>query len=292
MQKTTAPPITHVTETITPTLAEKYLKQNVHNRPIREWHVKELENDMLNDNFPENGENGITFDWNHNLAGGQHTLAAIIRSGRTIQLRVTRGIDPAARVTMNDTVKQRFSDDLTITGVRNATFYEPLLKKILYWDNIAADHKDTGGLAGLRSYRVSRATLSDAWPKYATQINDTMNVTSKWVNDWPANRGVMHFAYWLLIHRTGCNNTTVSDFFEKIKFGSSDEDDKMLFSRLRKKFLESPDATFQVFFLIRTWNAWCKNESLTKLQPPRDAIDPVTRKIHFTDPFPRVYKAR
>jgi hypothetical protein len=275
--------VTHVTEIITPEMAEKYLKQNKLNRNIRQWHVKELAEDMTAHRFPENGENGITFDWNGNIAGGQHTLEAIKLSGVTLSLRVTRGIDPGSRPTMNGGLRQRFSDDLSVTGVRNATFMEPLVRTMITWDAVAKTSKGAGGLAAIRTSRISRATLAAEWPRYAAEATATMEAVRPWEGTWPGNRGVLHFTYWLLVHRTGSNITTVSDFLDRICYGSSESDDRTMFSSLRKKFSENPSKGFQTYFVVRAWNAWCKHENLTKLMMPINGI---------VDPYPRVHKAR
>lgn len=285
MTNPTPQPLSTTHEVIGPAEAAKYLKQNLHNRRLREWHVKRLADDMSAGRWQENGEAGIDIDWNGNVADGQHTLAAIEMSGATITLRVTRGVDPASRVAHNSGLRQRLSDDLSVAGVRYATFSEPLLRKIIWWQRVAAANKGAGGLSGYRRLgRASRAELAAEWPLYAEQIQDTLDNTTAWYSTWPGNRGVLHFGYWLLAHSSRSNVTTVTDFFDRIRFGSSEEDDRMMFARLRDKFTENEDAAFQTFFLVQAWNSWCKHERRTKFQLPAGS--------EVRNPFPRVYRAR
>jgi hypothetical protein len=273
--------VAHTTETITPELAQKYLEQNKLNRIIKEWRVKLLIADMLAGNFVENGEAGITFDWNGNIAGGQHTLTAIIRSGVTVRLRVTRGVDPAARATMNDSLHQQFSDDLTVAGVHNAAAAEALLRKIIVWEAVAKKNKGQGGLMTWRGNRVSRSQLASQWPAYAIGITNTINNAKTWRDLWGGlgNRGAMHMFWWILTEKHGYNTGDIEEFFSRCVYGSQDEADRVLFNKLRMKLSLTPDAPQQVFWLMNAWNKWAAGESVTKLQEPKGG---------FADPFPKL----
>ena len=273
--------VAHTTETITPELAQKYLDQNKLNRKIKEWRVKLLIADILNGEYLENGEGGVTFDWNGNIAAGQHTLTAVIRAGKPITCRVTRGVDPAARATMNDSLHQQFSDDLTVAGVHNAAAAEALLRKIIVWEAVAKANKGQGGLMGWRGNRVSRSQLASEWPTYAAGITGTINNAKTWRDLWGGlgNRGAMHMFWWILTEKHGYNTGDVEEFFSRCVYGSQDETDRVLFNKLRVKLSLTPDAPQQVFWLMNAWNKWAAGESVTKLQEPKGG---------FADPFPKL----
>lgn len=272
--------VTHVTEQITPEYAEKLLKANRQNRPVKEWRVRMLARDMEEGNWAQNGEAGITLDWNGNIAGGQHTLHAVVRSGQTIICRVTRGVDPDVRHTMNDSLKQRFSDDLSVWGVRNVSESSALLMKILIWEQVAKANNGLGGLQGWRNRRFSRGKLAAEWPTYATGVTDAIQGAVPFAKDWPVkgNKGAMQFFYWLVTEKYGYDPTAAAAFFQHVMYGSQSEN-RMMFQRLWKKFTENVRAEQQVFWLIRVWNAWLKNENLRKLQEPKGGI---------TDPYPKL----
>lgn len=273
--------VTHTTEDMTPELAQKYLDRNKLNRDIKDWRVKLLTADMLAHNFPENGEAGVTFDWNHNIAGGQHTLTAVVRSGQTVRMRVTRGVDPSARSTMNDSMKQRLRDDLKISGVDNAGHAEPLLRKVIVWETIAKENKGQGGMTRWRTTRFSRAALTQAWPTYAAGITATITGTSQWHDLWKGvgNRGAMQLFYWVLTEKYGISTELVDDYYGRVVYGSSDEVDKLLFHKLGRKLAEDDRAEVQVFWLLRVWNAWLSNEKLARLQSPVGGV---------SDPYPKI----
>jgi hypothetical protein len=277
--------VTHTNEQVTPAQALKYLKQNKLNRPIREWRVKLLAHDMTHGDFKENGEAGITFDWNDNIAGGQHTLNAIIRSGKTITLRVTRGVDPAARFTMNDSMHQQFSDDLGVAGVPSAAAAEALVRKVIVWENVAKEHKGQGGLNYWRGNRISRSQLAAEWPTYAEGINATVQDTKDWRQRWGGigNRGALQMFWWILTEKHGFPQNSVNEFLSRIVYGSQDEQDRIIFNRLRAKLAADPDTPRQVWWMIRVWNAWTGEEHLKKLQEPKGG---------FTDPYPKIRRPR
>lgn len=263
------PFVTHTTEDITPAIAKLYLQKNKQNRPIRARRVLELQRDMEAGRWEENGEGGVTFDWNDHIAGGQHTLTAIIASGVTIRCRVTRGVRPQARATMNDSAKQKFADDLHVTGVTLSNQAEALLRKILVWEKAAAGHpRNAGGLKHWTTTRFTRAELAEAWPHYAAGITETLKQTGQWAEAWGivGNKGALEFTYWLLTVRYENNQASVHSFFDRLAFGSQDEGDQIL-NRVKMKLRRKPNtAPFQVFWLIRGWNAWTRGEKLTKLQ--------------------------
>lgn len=280
-----APEVTYASELVTPEQARKWLKQNKHNRDVKEWRVRLLERDIRDGNFVENGEVGVTFDWNNHIAGGQHTLHAIDRAGKPVRMRVTRGVAPTARDTMNDTLKQRFYDTLTTQGVPHATYAEPMLRKVCVWEAVAAQHKGCGGLSTWRNNHMSRAHLVAEWPRYAAGIIASLTEAQKWYDPWPAegNRGALQFMHWLLTEKHGMDRATVGRFLDRIAFGSEDPKERQLLLRLRKKFADNHNAEFQVYWMCRFWNHWTeylvKGKAPSKLQGPRGGI---------TDPYPKL----
>jgi hypothetical protein len=277
--------VTHTNETITPQQAKKYLDQNKLNRPVREAHVKVLLADILAGNFMENGEAGVTFDWNGNIAGGQHTLTAISRGDRPVTCRVTRGVDPAARATMNDGLHQKFADDLHVAGVVSATSAEPLLRKILVWENVEKDNRGQGGLLAWRITKMSRSHLAQQWPGYADEIIRTLTDTKRWAELWKpiGNRGALHMLWWLLVEHTRIPAGTVEEFLSRVVYGTQTEGERVLFQKLHMKLSENRDAALQVFWLLRAWDNWAAGVNVSKLQEPKGGV---------TDPYPKIRRPR
>lgn len=83
-------------EWITPPLAREYLDSQFHNRNIRPAHVDNLAHDMSKGRWRLTHQ-GIAFAWDDEvkfwrLVDGQHRLLAIIKSGTTQKMKVTRGV--------------------------------------------------------------------------------------------------------------------------------------------------------------------------------------------------------
>lgn len=283
-------------EWLTPAIAKVVIETlNKHNRPIGRKRVNDLREMMLDGKFPETGENGMAFDRDGILAGGQHTAAAI--AGITdpdfkIRLRVTYGVKPSDRTFMNGSMPQRFAHDLSILGLKQAQQLEALERVAILWDRVALTNKGLGGLATYRTAnKDNRITLTEEWPKYAEGLVATMSETSRWNSSdvWPGNRGAMQFTWWVLVHKTGAPVETAVEYFDKITRGSSDEAEGNLFLKLRGKLKESDEKHIQVFWLLKVWSLWVKGEYVTKLQAPRGQVD---EKRRFTpaDPYPRIPK--
>jgi hypothetical protein len=184
---------------------------------------------------------------------------------------------------MNDSLKQRFSDDLHAAGVGRSTDSEALLRKVIVWERVARENKGSGGLQAWRANKPSRALLAAEWPTYAAGIVNAAQGAQKWHQVWPGNRGAMAMMVWVLREKFGFPEDVVDDFFSRVVYGSSDVEDKMLFQRLRAKLAKDDSAPTQVFWLVRVWNAWIGSENLTKLQEPKGGI---------TDPYPKVRRPR
>lgn len=103
-------------ETITPSVATKYLEQNRKNRPIARGTVEFYADAIRAGHWLFNGE-AIKFDCNGDLVDGQHRLHAIAKAGKAIQTLVIRGLDPQAFKTI-DTGRQRNGGDvLALRGI-------------------------------------------------------------------------------------------------------------------------------------------------------------------------------
>jgi hypothetical protein len=78
-------------ETITPEIAREYLRRNTHNRQIRKSTVESYAKSMRRGNWLLTHQ-GIGFDEKGNLIDGQHRLEAVVASGCSIEVLVTRGL--------------------------------------------------------------------------------------------------------------------------------------------------------------------------------------------------------
>ncbi len=91
---------------VTPDMARKWLTRNItNNRNINENRVAAYAEEMRANNWIPNGQ-AIQFDEGGLLIDGQHRLKALIRSGKTVQMLVVRGV-PRNAVEVIDTMQPR-----------------------------------------------------------------------------------------------------------------------------------------------------------------------------------------
>lgn len=103
-------------EEIGPTKAAQYLEHNEHNRQVKRNHVLQLAEQMKKGLWVTNNQT-IGFDWNGNLTDGQHRLMAIVESGATITIGVTRNLSPnAKKVTDRDQIGRSAADVFYMRG--------------------------------------------------------------------------------------------------------------------------------------------------------------------------------
>lgn len=102
-------------ETITPKMAEEYLKHNKINRALKDKRVTSYANDMKDDAWQLNGE-AIRFNNSGDLIDGQHRLNAIIRANKPIQMVVMRGINDTVSV-YDRGVNRNVTDSLILEGL-------------------------------------------------------------------------------------------------------------------------------------------------------------------------------
>jgi hypothetical protein len=104
------------TEIITPEIARRYLAANHCNRNLSRPHVIRLVNAMLSGEFHHTHQ-GIAFDEFGNLIDGQHRLSAIVESGTSQPMQVTRGISSRSRSMVDGQIRpRRISDSLMMEG--------------------------------------------------------------------------------------------------------------------------------------------------------------------------------
>jgi len=101
-------------EKITPELACEYLEKNTNNRTIRSGRINELSGAMLRGEWMLTHQ-GIAFAKNGELIDGQHRLLAVVKSGVTVEMMVTRGCAPETFKALDLHSKRTASDIFHVT---------------------------------------------------------------------------------------------------------------------------------------------------------------------------------
>lgn len=121
------------TEQITPQLAERYLAKAGKNRPVSRHVVAAYANDMSEGLWKTTGQ-GIQFNNRGELIDGQHRLAAVIKSGKTVEMVVIRGLQPDAMTAIDIGRKRQASNILAIDGWQNTAVAASIARMCLLYD--------------------------------------------------------------------------------------------------------------------------------------------------------------
>ena len=105
-----------VVESIDPEMAELYLSTMERNRVLTKKKVLEYAKHMASGTFYLHHQ-GIAFDQDECLIDGQHRLQAVVRSGCTVQMTVTRNVNSLqAKMTIDSGKRRNASDAWNILG--------------------------------------------------------------------------------------------------------------------------------------------------------------------------------
>jgi hypothetical protein len=136
-------------ENITPPIASEYLKKNNCNRSLRKSTIVRYARDMASDNW-DTTHQGIAFDRKGNLMDGQHRLHAIILSGVTVRMHVTRGVDPRANNGVDQGINRSTIDILHYQGIHVDYLSVGMVRWMMY--DIAKGRETVG--MGTRAERI------------------------------------------------------------------------------------------------------------------------------------------
>jgi hypothetical protein len=274
---------TYSEKEITPELAAKWLEFNKVNRNVRIKKVREYAEMMTANGWKLNGS-GITFDNDGMLVDGQHRLLAVVESGETILSLVTEGVSPGVRPTVDENVKRSFKDDLAMAGIRNSYPNASLMRKIMIW-------QENGGLARLSTSSTQRPLLAAAWPEHAHDVVESNKEAGRWQGRWPGNTGALAFMVWLLKYEDANNPRMVDRFFQTVIIGSQADEDRVIAVQLRDRLAgtgsyyatrKQVGVPYDVYWMIRGWNAWLTGSHVTKFILPRGGL---------ADPYPKRERA-
>lgn len=118
-------------EWVTPTIAKRWLDQNIGNRAIRRGLVQQYAKDMQHEKW-ERKPVAICFDDESHLGNGQHTLSAIVESGVSQELLIARNC-PKRSIAMMDRGKTRTLSDVANFLGTDFSDRKASIAKIIKW---------------------------------------------------------------------------------------------------------------------------------------------------------------
>ena len=146
-------------EKITPELACEYLEKNTNNRTIRSGRINELSGAMLRGEWMLTHQ-GIAFAKNGELIDGQHRLFAVVKSGVTVEMMVTRGCAPETFKALDLHSKRTASDIFHVTKEYAAAL--GFIARCVYGRKCAARNKSRPSWGPSLAERATRCSVTKA----------------------------------------------------------------------------------------------------------------------------------
>ena len=247
--------------TVTPEMAEDWLRSNHKNRGLTRKYVRRYAR-MMKDNDWLVTADAIGFDKNGRLLNGQHRLNAVIESGIPQQFVVVTGLDTDS-FDRHDTGRPRNSSQiLSIEGYPNTTRMAAAIRLLMGFE----DDKDS---PGARSNVQPMSSLSYA-KMHGDKLVDSVRLGNKAYREGPklARPSILGFLHYAMRHR---DSQKAWDFIYGVSTGmgieSTDDPRYAMRERLIRESssVSTLDRTLEVALMTKAANKFFAGESAKRI---------------------------
>ena len=258
--------------TITPELAEDFLKMNTHNRRKDEDTINTYASAMQRGKWILNGEPIIISNENV-ILDGQNRLCACVKAGVPFETLFVWGITPDAFKTIDIGKSRTAGDILYIDNIKNANIVAAAITKYLRLATGQASDIGDGEGGGIRLSRIGRGK-GEVYDFYKTRADICNRVGEHIGSLGQAGRMVMNgsviggYELFLILEKKHPEQTVFS-FFEQLCTGKNVENNTILLLRdalirhkLKQKILSG---TQRRVYFAKTWNAFITGKELQRL---------------------------
>lgn len=249
------PAITAEIIKVTPAIAEKMLGKNVRNRHLSARVVERYRRAMVRGEWLVTGE-AIKFAANGDLLDGQHRLAAIIESGRTVPVMVVKGLPSVTQDVMDTGRARGVADQLGIAGYPNPASLAAAARLVITYER--------GELASDRPVST---------PETLDMVRGNTLLAHAASRGAPIRKGCdlrPSVAAMTLYELMKVNDVKAQEFFERLTDGANlPTGSPILALRARLRALRDertylPNEAL-ASLVFRTWNAWRSGRKLSSL---------------------------
>ncbi len=244
--------------TITPQLAEKWLKKNTHNRGVVHSRVDQYAADMKRGEWRVNGET-IKLAADGRVLDGQHRLLAVLEAEVAIQSLVITGLEDTAQETMDQGRGRSLADVFKLRGEKYsnplATSARVLALYELYGQIVQPAYEAPPSIM-----QASRALERN--PELRDSVAFVYLLRKPWMPS--SHMGALHFLF------ATVDAEAANDFVTKLSTGAELHRAHPIYV-LREMLLKAHmDRTpivqrTQLALLIKTWNAYMAGDEVTRL---------------------------
>lgn len=245
---------------VTPKLARHWLARNLCNRNIRTAIVEAYARDIAGGRWQVTGD-AVKFANDGQLLDGQHRLTAIVKADQPVSMFVVKNLGVHVRDVLDSGVKRSAADSLKMAGYRNANLLQAAARLAL----ARRDGATTAGPGWCPAYSNSEieefATNS---PELLAAAEETAQVMRS-IDIAPSVIAVAWMEF------SAISPDACREFFESLANnatrGAGDPRNTLL-KRLAsaRRSGERMGQLPQLSMLVRTWNAWRQERSLSVLK--------------------------
>ena len=240
-----------------PTLAQRLLDSQSHNRPIKRFLVERLSRDIQDGRWQLNAQ-PILIDSEGHLGDGQHRCLAIIKAEATVPVVVTFGIAPTAFATLDSGRSRSPTDMLFVRGEKSTSNLSRVLN-LIFLDQHGFMRKNRWSEAATNS---EREQLLDQHPEIRASV-------ARCVNAHPViSPGTLAYVHW---RGRQIAEQAADNFVDAVITGAKLAEDSpahvLRETLLRNKSSRSKRLQYPVIlaYTIKAFNAYVKGEQMRVL---------------------------
>lgn len=249
---------------VTPEMATEWLAHNKRNRHLRETKVRTYASAMDADDWMVTGD-GPKFTPDGRLINGQHTLEAVVASGKTVRMFVFYNMPDESQLVMDMGAKRTVADALKFAGVSGCSLVvlAAAARVGILWEEGFFKHSGQSGSA--------REVTSLETIEWVEQNPDAISAVSNadlLRKSLPIPSSALAFANMTLSRIDAAK--TAHFFSLAASFQTSGKGDPIYTMLRRYQNAAASGEKFRtpqhLFLIFRTWNAWVQREPLFQLK--------------------------
>ena len=255
---------------ITPDMAKKILAhRNKNNRPLRYTHLEKLSNAIEKDEWKVTNQ-GIAFDADGNLIDGQHRLAAVLQTRKTVKMTVATNMDASIFDVVDTGTKRSTGDALDILGSEHGRVVSGALKVYICYQNYP--DKTWSGAA---IQQPSTSDITTIYKDRKDEIEALLSVIKKKHKNFKCFSQSLGLVFSLLLLDAGWSDMQIWEFWDCVTLGANLPPDSVVLSfrnqlsdpHFRKRHYGTQRYMLNAF--IKCFNSYITNESINKFVAPR-----------------------
>ena len=255
---------------ITPDMAKKILAhRNKNNRPLRYTHLEKLSNAIEKDEWKVTHQ-CIAFDKDGNLIDGQHRLAAVLQTRKTVKMTVATNMDASIFDVVDTGTKRSTGDALDILGSEHGRVVSGALKVYICYQNYP--DKTWSGAA---IQQPSTSDITTIYKDRKDEIEALLSVIKKKHKNFKCFSQSLGLVFSLLLLDAGWSDMQIWEFWDCVTLGANLPPDSVVLSfrnqlsdpHFRKRHYGTQRYMLNAF--IKCFNSYITNESINKFVAPR-----------------------